>query len=38
MMGPIVIISGIVMAIVMMVYPILSFFLLSKKQARDSLR
>lgn len=38
MMGPVAIISGIVMAVVMMVYPILSFLLLSKKQARDSLR
>lgn len=38
MMGPFAIISGIATAVVMMVYPILSFFMLGKKQVRDSLR
>lgn len=36
-MGPFAVATGILSALVMMVYPILSFFLLSKKQARDSL-
>ncbi len=37
-MGPAVLVVGVISALVMMVYPVLSFFMLGKKQARESLR
>ncbi|MBT8043807.1 MAG: hypothetical protein KJO79_02555 [Verrucomicrobiae bacterium] len=37
-MGPMAIITGIATAVIMMVYPILSFFMLGKKQVSESLK
>ncbi|MFK7912084.1 MAG: hypothetical protein AB8F34_16010 [Akkermansiaceae bacterium] len=37
MIGPIAIVTGIVTAVLMAVYPILCYFLLNKKQSKDSL-